>query len=350
MNINAEHLKKVIVALLEAIESGAEHAEIVANIMVQADMRGIPTHGIYFLPMLIERAKAGQLNVPTTIEKISEAGAVCHLDGGNGLGQIAASNGMKIAIEKARESGIGMTLIRNTNHIGLLAHYSLLAAKEGMVGFCACNSASAMAPWGGSEAFFGTNPFSIAAPGGDNYPVVLDMSTSVVARGKVRRADRLGEQLGPGWAIDAKGVPTTDPAEALKGTLVPVGGPKGYGMAFFIDLLCGMVSGSQFSTEVKTFHKLLGPTGVGVMVMAIDIARFMPENVYTGIINQHIANIKNSGKAEGVERIFMPGEIEADRESLSAKNGVMIDDGVVDTIDRLLDEYKINLKLSGGRV
>ena len=350
MNIKAEHLKKVIVALLKSIGTKDDQAGIVADVMVQADLRGIPTHGVYFLPMLIERVREGHLNVPTKIERLLDEGAVCHLDGGNGLGQVAASMGMDIAIEKASEFGIGMSLIRNTNHIGLLAHYSLMAAVKGMAGYCSCNSASAMAPWGGSESFFGTNPFSVAAPGGDNYPVVLDMSTSVVARGKVRRADRLGEDIAPGWAINADGVPTTSPAEALKGSLMPIGGPKGYGMAFFIDLLCGLVSGSKFSREVKTFHKLLGPTGVGVMVMAIDISRFMPSDVYNDVINRHIADIKGSNKAKGVERIYMPGEIEADKEAVSLKDGAMIDDGVVDTIDKLLFENKIELKLSAGRI
>lgn len=346
MIIRAAHLKKVIVSLLESAGTESEHADIVADVMVMADLRGISTHGIYFLPMLLERAKAGLLNIPTKVEELSVDGAACHLDGGNGLGQVAAARGMRLAIKKASESGIGMTLIRNTNHIGLLAYYSRMATNEGMVGFCACNSASAMAPWGGSQPFFGTNPFSIAAPAGNDLPIILDMSTSIVARGKVRKAVRLGEEVPLGWALDGDGIPTTNPAEAMKGTLLPIGGPKGYGMAFFIDLLCGLVSGSKFATEVNTFHKLLEPTGVGVMAMAIDISRFMPLENYYNIIDGHISRIKNSEKAVGVEKIYMPGEIEAEKEAASLKDGIAIDAGIIETINILLKDNGIGMKLS----
>ena len=153
-----------------------------------------------------------------------------------------------------------------------------------------------------------------------------------------------------GWAIDGTGSSTTDPKEALKGTLLPIGGPKGYGMAFFIDLLCGVISGSKFSREISTFHKPLSPTGVGVMTMAIDISRFMPLDAFTPIIEDHIKSIRNSEKGESCSRIYLPGEIEAEKEELAHTRGVEVDSSVLDTVDGLLKEKGLSIKLTDGVV
>jgi LDH2 family malate/lactate/ureidoglycolate dehydrogenase len=257
---------------------------------------------------------------------------------------------MRRSMEKARRFGIGFCLIRNTNNVGLLALYSLMAAREGLIGICACNGAASMAPWGGAEAFFGTNPFSIAAPAGAEQPVVLDMSTTVVARGKIRRAQRMKERIPLGWALDAGGSPTDDPKAAIQGTLVPVGEHKGYGMAFFIDLICGLLSGSSYARAVRTFHQPEGPTGVGVMTMAIDINRFMPVDHFSKLIDAHIQEIRGSTKAKGQSRIYLPGEIEAEREELNNKQGVAVDPPVLKAIDGLLEKNGIGLRLGDGRV
>ena len=269
---------------------------------------------------------------------------------GNGFGQTAAAEGMSRCIEKARRFGIGLTLIRNTNNVGLLALYSLMAAGKGLIGVCACNGAASMAPWGGAEPFFGTNPFSIAAPGTDGDPVVLDMSTTVVARGKIRRAARLREPIPLGWALDAGGVPTEDPEEAIRGTLAPVGEYKGYGMAFFIDLICGLLSGSSYSRAVRTFHQPQGPTGVGVMAGAIDIGRFMPLDRFSALVDEHTRAIRGSAKAKGQDRIYLPGEIEAERVRLSRAQGVEIDPPVVKAIDGLAEIAGLSVRLEQGKV
>jgi LDH2 family malate/lactate/ureidoglycolate dehydrogenase len=348
LQIDIKHLEKIIISLLEKSGIGKDEALIVAQVMVKADMRGIPTHGIYFLPMLLDRIKAELLEVPTEISTILDEGSVVHLDGGNGLGQVAAEKGMRMSIKKARQNGIGLTLIRNTNHIGVLAYYSAMAAEEGMVGICMSNSAAAMAPWGGTEAFFGTNPFSLAAPGDDEFPIVLDMATSVTARGKIRMAQRKNEKIPSDWAIDKAGVPTIDPNEALEGTLLPISGPKGYGLAFFIDLMCGIVSGSKFSREISTFHKPLSPTGVGVLTMAIDISRFIPLDIFTVIIKEHVKSIRLSGKGKNFDRIYLPGEIEAKKEIKARKEGVEIDPEVIESVEILLKNMDIPTRLAEG--
>ena len=179
---------------------------------------------------------------------------------------------------------------------------------------------------------------------------MLDMSTTVVARGKIRRAARLKERIPLGWALDADGSPTEEPEAAIQGTLVPVGEHKGYGMAFFIDLICGLLSGSSFAKAVRTFHQPQGPTGVGVMTMAIDIARFMPLDKFAALIAEHVRTIRDSAKAEGQNRIYLPGEIEAERERLNKARGVEIDPPVVKSIDGLLEKAGLSVRLKDGEV
>jgi LDH2 family malate/lactate/ureidoglycolate dehydrogenase len=350
VRVKADHLKKVGLELLQTTGIGLQEARLVTENLAAAEMRGVPTHGINLLPAIMERIATGQMEVPTELTVIADEQAIVHIDGGNGFGQTAAAEGMRRCIEKARQFGIGFSLIRNTNNVGLLALYSLIAAREGMIGICACNGAASMAPWGGADPFFGTNPFSIAAPGGAGDPVVLDMSTTVVARGKIRRAARLKERIPLGWALDAGGVPTDEPEAAIRGTLVPVGEHKGYGMAFFIDLICGLLSGSSYARAVRTFHQPEGPTGVGVMTMAIDIKRFMPFDRFAKLIDEHIRTIRASTKARGQVRIYLPGEIEAEREHLSRNKGIEIDPPVVEAIDNLLEKAGLSVRLSDAEV
>jgi LDH2 family malate/lactate/ureidoglycolate dehydrogenase len=350
VRVSAGHLSDVTVALLHAMGIDDRESKLVADVLVMAERRGIATHGVNFLPLLADRIEQGQVIIPTRVTVISDANAVTHLDGGNGLGQTAAEQGMRSAIDKARRFGVGLSLIRNTNHIGLLAYYTLMAASEGLVGFSACNGAASMAPWGGAEAFFGTNPFSVAAPGGEGDPVVLDMSTSIVARGKIRRALRLKERIPLGWALDPAGNPTDDPQAAMGGTLLPIGGPKGYGMALFIDMVSGLLSGSKYSRDVKTFHKPEGPTGVGVTTLAIDIARFMPLDRFRALVGEYGSSIRGSKKARDTSRIYLPGEIEAERERGSAQRGIEVDEPVCQSLDKLLEKAGLPMRMKDGEV
>lgn len=338
MKTRVEQLKSMATAVLRGAGVSQEEAAVVAESLTRAEMRGVPTHGVNFLPMIVQRIKSGLLVVPTKLTVISDEGSTTHIDGGNGLGQIAAAEAMRKAIENARTYGTGVSLVRNTNHIGLLAFYTLMAAEEGMIGVCACNSAPSMAPWGGAEPFFGTNPFSIAAPAEGDFPVVLDMSTSVVARGKIRRAVRMNQSIPVGWALDASGEPTEDPESAMKGTLLPIGGPKGYGMAFFVDLISGLLSGSKYSRQVSTFHQPLSPTGVGVFALAIDVSRFMPLQTFRRLATEHARSIRSSTKVKSTSRIYLPGEIEAENEKRALAEGLEIDPEVRRALEHLQSE------------
>jgi len=345
MRIRPEKLKEAVAGILRGFNAAEDEAQLVAESMVFADMRGVDTHGVHFLTLVADRVRAGMIRIPTPIAVISDDGATGLIDGGDGLGQVAACRAMAMSIRKARQFGVGTVLVRNTNNVGSLAFYTIQAAREGMAGIISSNAAPAISPWGGIEPFFGTNPLSIAVPDDSDAPVVLDMSASVVARGKIRRAERMKEPIPLGWATDETGTPTTDPAAAMKGTLLPIGGPKGYGLALMFDVLTGLLSGSHFGPAVKTFHQPLGPTGVGVFTMAIDIKRFMPLELFRGLIRAHIASIRESKKAKGVERIFLPGEIESEKEAKSRAEGVTLNAPVVDRLNQLLGEVKSELRL-----
>jgi LDH2 family malate/lactate/ureidoglycolate dehydrogenase len=346
MQIRPEKLKKVIVEILRGFKASESEAELVAECMVFADMRGIDTHGVHFLTLVADRIKAGMIRIPTPLAVISDDGATGLIDGGDGLGQVAACRAMEMSIKKARQFGVGTTLVRNTNNVGSLAFYTLLAAKNGMAGVTSTNGAPSISPWGGMEPFFGTNPVSVAVPTNSGDPVVLDMSASVVARGKIRKAERMKEAIPLGWAADETGTPTTDPAAAMKGTLLPIGGPKGYGLAFMVDVLAGLLSGSNFGPNVKTFHQPLGPTGVGVFTMAIDVRRFMPLEQFKGLVQAHILAIRASRKAKGVDRIFLPGEIEAEKEKRSMAEGISLNAPVAERLNQLLETVKSDLRLN----
>jgi LDH2 family malate/lactate/ureidoglycolate dehydrogenase len=347
MKVHPDRLGEVARHILKGLKAPDEEAAVVAESLVRADMRGIDTHGVHLLTVLSERIEAGMLKIPTKLKILKESRATILIDGANGLGQVAVHKAMTMSIEKARDFGLGCSLVRNTNNIGILSFYTLMAVHEGMVGIVMSNAAPAMSPWGGAEAFFGTNPLSVAIPGGgEDAAIVLDMSSSVVARGKIRRAARLKEKIPEGWAFDETGVSTTDAEKALQGTLMPIGGPKGYGLAVVVDILAGLLSGSKYGPEVITFHQLMGPTGVGVFTLAVDIERFMDRRQFQGLVQAYFTAIKDSKKADGVGRIYLPGEIEFEKEKESMREGIEIGEGVVKNLNLLLERVKSPLRLT----
>jgi LDH2 family malate/lactate/ureidoglycolate dehydrogenase len=339
-----EQLKEAIIAVLTGVGASAEEAPIVAESLLQAEMRGTDTHGLPYLKLLVERVEARMVALPTRVTVVKDEGATALLDGGNGIGQVAGWTAMERSIRKAREFGIGLTLLRNTNNLGFLAFYTLQAAAQGYIGVTMGNANAAISPWGGAEAFFGTNPLSIAVPG-DGEPIALDMSSSVVARGKIRRAQRLGEKIPLGWALDESGAPTDDPGVALKGTLLPIGGPKGYGLALMVDVLTGMLSGAAFGQAIKSFHQLTGPTGVGALTLAINVERFIPLRQFHVLMKGYVDSIRGSRKAKGTTRIYLPGEIESEKEKTSRERGIELKPASFEMVNELLEKLRSTVRL-----
>jgi len=346
MKLTYEPLFEVSVAILEKLGAQDPEARQVADSLVRANMRGIHTHGVKYLKLIAERIEAEMVKVPTQTTTLKTSQAVTLMDGNNGLGQAAAAEAMRSAMQLAHQYGLSLTFLRNTNNIGFLSYYTMMAAAEDMIGICACNAAASISLWGGMEPVLGSNPISVAFPTDRAYPLVMDLSVSNVARGKIREAERLNQPIPPTWAFGPDGQPTEDPVEALKGCLMPIGGPKGVALAIMVDLLCGLVSGSKYSKEVRTFHKLMGATGVGAFFLAINPKDIMDSVQLKHLIGAYVDDIKNIKRAAHVSQIYLPGEIENETEARSAAEGIEIDAGTVDMLNGLLGRLNCSLKLA----
>lgn len=338
MKIQEENLFKAVYEILTTLGESVENAKIVASNFCKADARGITTHGSYLLSPIYKRVQADQLSLPTEIKTVVDEAAVAVIDGGDGLGPVAGQKAVDLAIAKAASFGISYVSIRNTNNLGSLAYYTESVARQGMIGMMSCNAAPAMAPWGGAEPFTGTNPIAIAIYTGKELLFSADMATSVVARGKIRKAARENKNIPEGWAIDADGNPTTEPEIALKGTVLPMGGPKGSALALAVDIMSGILSGAAHAPNVKSFHSLQGKTGVGATLIALDIRKFMDLDEFSTIIDKYIENLKGMRKANSVSEIYIPGEIEFRRELESKEYGISLSDQSVEVINNLLKE------------
>lgn len=347
MLVVRECLRKSAVEILAACGESIEGAELVADCLIQSDSRGVSTHGTYLLQTIAERAAAGMLTLPTKPEFIMNDGATALIDGKDGLGPVAGYLAIKTCIEKTKQFGVGAVLVRNTNNIGALAYYTRFACEQNMVAIMACNAAPAMAPWGGSEALVGTNPVAIAIPTGKTYCFSADMATSVVARGKIRKAARQNTAIPDNWAIDREGKATTDPNEALQGTLLPMGGPKGSALALAVDIIAGLIAGSQFGTAVKSFHTPEGKTGVGVFCITIDVTRFIAVNQFESLIEEYIRSAKSMTKAAGFTEILMPGEFEMRKLQASEEQGIDLELQTITDINTLLAKLGSKSKLEG---
>jgi LDH2 family malate/lactate/ureidoglycolate dehydrogenase len=205
-----------------------------------------------------------------------------------------------------------------------------------MVAIMSCNAAPAMAPWGGAEAFLGTNPIAIASYTGDDCVFSADMATSVVARGKIRKAARNGETIPDNWATDGEGNFTTDPNAALNGALLPMGGPKGSALALVVDIVSGILSGASYAPNLKSFHTPEGKTGVGASMVVVDVSHFQEPKDFARKMGNYRSDVKRLKKAKGFDEIFMPGEIEYNREQKSSTEGIFVGDGAVEAINEVL--------------
>ncbi len=322
MKISYDDMKAALDRILEAAGESAENSAAASEIMVLCDARGISTHGSHMCRLVYDRAKEGRVSLPTEIRTLSEKGAAALLDGCNGMGQIAGVRAAKTAVRLAEQNGIGAVLVRNTNNVGALGYYADLIAEQKMIGLISCNASPAMAPWGAAEQFFGTQPFAISLYGGGKYVFSADMATAVAARGKIRKAAREGKPIPEGWALDREGNPTTDPAAALKGVVLPIGGAKGSAIAFAIDIAAGLLSGSSYAPNVRAIHNPEGAAGVGLLVIALDIAAFMPIDEYERKITAYFASAKNLKKAAGTDEITLPGERRHRTGEAAVRNGI----------------------------
>ncbi|MCL4533973.1 MAG: Ldh family oxidoreductase [Bacteroidetes bacterium] len=341
---SAESLRSFTASAFEKVGVPPEDAALAAASLVEADLRGVETHGIsHYLPLHIKRIKIGLVEPRANIVIKRERPSTVLLDGGNGLGQVIAGRAMRMAIEKAAHTGAAFVGITNSNHFGACAYWSMMALPHDQIGIAMTNGSKLTAPWGGRQAMLGTAPISVAIPGDREGSVVLDMATTATTKGRVLLYDKRNLRLDPTWALDAIGRPTTDPKEALQGLLQPVGGYKGYGLALVIELLSGILTGGDWSYHLggPLAEDFSRPTGVGSCFGAIAVDAYMEPDEFKAQVDRVIREIHESPRAEGCERIYMPGEIEAECKARRETEGIPLDTDVVKRLTDMGDDLGV---------
>lgn len=313
------------VRLLMAHGIPAADAQAIAHCLVLADLRGVDTHGIQYLPHYLGRVDKGLINPRPELKLEQKTPVAAGLDGQNGFGFVVGMRAMDAAIEMARTFGIGIVAARRSTHFGMAASYVLRAVEQGFVAQVYSNASPAMPPWGGRKAMLGTSPFACGAPGGKLDPYILDLSFAVAARGKIRKAGRRGEKIPLGWALDTDGRPTTDPAAADTGVVLPIGGYKGSGLAMLMDLFGGVIAGAGHAGGVgNQFSNYDRPQDVGHFFLAMKPDLFVSLDDYRARMDRLVTNVRNAPRAEGFDEILMPGEREFRLERKHRRSGIPI--------------------------
>jgi LDH2 family malate/lactate/ureidoglycolate dehydrogenase len=328
----ADRLQDWTQEVFQKVGVSRDDAVLLTDSLIEANLRGVDTHGITrMLCVYVERIRKGVLSAKSNLTIVREKASTAMIDCHNSIGQVGAARAMQMAIEKAGQTGVAFTAVAHSNHFGASAYWAMMALPHGMIGFSSTNAPAAVAPTGGCTAMFGTNPFAIAIPAGRELPVVLDLATTVVARGRIVLYAKQDKPLEPGWAFDERGVPTTDPHAAVKGLLAPIGGYKGYGISLAVDLLCGVLTGSNYGAHFPGFlaDNMIEPTNIGSVFAAVNVESFMDLQEFTAAIDKALREIKTSNKADGVKRIYIPGEIEFEMKAERLTSGIPIPEPVV---------------------
>jgi len=341
--IQAEPMKRFCVAACKAVRLSQEHAELLADTLIQADLRGVNSHGVIRLPGYIKGYQIGGINPRPSIRVVKESDATAVMDGDDGIGLIVSYPAMRLAMGKAADYGIGTVTVRKSNHFGMAAYWPMMALERDMVGYATTNASPTMAPWGGITLSHGNNPISYAIPAGRELPLVLDIAMSVVAKGKIRLAALKNEPIPMGWAMDKYGKPTTDAEAAVDGLLMPMGSHKGYGMALVNDVLCGVLSGGEFGTGIPKARGGGGTKKMGYchFFMALDVGHFIPVVEFKERVDKLVRMMKISQPAQGQNRIYLPGEIEFETKRQRIKEGIPYSKANINQLERLAKDLHL---------
>jgi LDH2 family malate/lactate/ureidoglycolate dehydrogenase len=327
--VPAAALRRVVAETFARCGMAEADAALLADSLVRADLRGIHSHGVLRVPEYVEKLTRGGVDPRGRPRVVRDAGAALVVDGGNSMGQIGAAFAMRRAIERARETGVAAAAVRGSNHCGAMDYYAMLALAEEMVGLAASNALPTMAPWGGIDRIVGLNPVGIAIPAGEEPPLVLDIALGATAHGKIRVYQQKGLRIPEGWAFDAQGRPTSDPAAALAGLIQPIGGYKGVGLAMVTGILSALLSGALYGTELGDLEAGPKPGGDGHFLMAIRVAAFEEPARFKARVDAIVRQVHASRPAPGVGRLYVPGEMEAEFERRRAAEGIPLNDATL---------------------
>lgn len=331
-----------------------EHAVLATDVLIQADLRGVDSHGVARLSGYYRLWSKGRINTQPNIKIVHETPTTATVDGDGGLGLVVAPFAMKIAIEKAKTYGSGWVSVKNSNHYGIAGYHSLLAVEEEMIGISMTNASPLVAPTYANERMLGTNPMCYAFPAGNYPPIVVDMATATAANGKLEIAQRAGKQVPDGWIQDAEGKSTTDP-DALKkgGSLLPLGSDKdhgshkGFGLSATVDILSAVLSGANYGPWVPPFVAFLDPPadpvgeGIGHFLGAMRVDGFRPVEDFKAHIDNWIHTFKNAKTVDATKTVVIPGEPEYAFTQERRISGIPLVDPVVEDLNKLAEALGI---------
>ncbi|MGO4885638.1 MAG: Ldh family oxidoreductase [Bryobacteraceae bacterium] len=334
--ISAEDLTAWAAGLLEAAAFPKPTAQVVAESLVAANLRGVDSHGVQLLPYYVEQVERGDMAPAAEGRVVDESGACLLYDGANGAGQQIASVCCQHAVRLAHKHGIAIVTAREANHFGAAAYWGQKISAAGMLGMVMCNASPIVAPWQAKEPRLGTNPICMCVPG----PWLLDMATTTVANNRIFKALTNGEETIPaGWAVDSEGVPTTNTEAAIRGMPMPLGGYKGSGLAMMVEILCGALSGGAMSVDVGGIRIEGKPTRTSHTFVAIDVGRFMPLEDFRRRIEWLVNSVKSAAPARGYEEVLVAGDPEWRTDAERRTHGIPLGDGtwhcLVETAERL---------------
>lgn len=337
----SEDLKNYVVRFLSAMDVPELDAQIAADVLVSADLRGINSHGVIRLHSYYgDGLRRHQIDPLSPLKVIKENPSTLAMDGGNGLGPVVAYRAMSRCIKMADDTGIAVTTVRNSNHFGIAGYYAMMALPEDMIGISLTNSQPLVTPTFGLNRAIGTNPIAVAVPAGEERPYVLDMATSIVPLGKIAVHQKTGQAIPQGWGINQHGELTTDPSEVIKnGALLPLGGPaelrgyKGYGLSLLVDLLSGVLSGAAFGKGVGRPADDRN-ADVGHFFAAIKIENFRPVDYFKADMDDYIRSLKSTPKLPRQDRIYIHGEKEFELQNKYMKEGIPLMAEVVDSLKK----------------
>jgi L-2-hydroxycarboxylate dehydrogenase (NAD+) len=354
--VPAEVLQGFVEQVFVALGTPPDDARICAEVLLASDLRGIESHGVGRLKAYYERIRAGVQLVETEMEIVQETETTALVDGHHGMGAVIAHRSMRLAMDKAREYGLGAVAVRNSTHFGVAGYYALMAAREGMMGLALTNARPVIPPTFGAEPMLGTNPIAFAAPSDAGFPFCFDAATSVVSRGKIEVLARAEKPTPEGWVVEGAGAPLTDSSEILRrlatGTamLLPLGGAgeatggyKGFDLATVVEILCASLGEGAFMKDLLGFAPdgSRRPYMLGHFFLAIDIEHFIPLELSKRITGQIMRDLQNARKAPGQDHIYVAGEKEEERQELVRERGIPVNRNLRRDLQTVRDDLGI---------
>lgn len=344
--VQYEQLKGFVTELLKKVGMPENDAVWMSETLTMTNLRGMDSHGVLRVPDYVERMKCGAINVHPDMRVSQLSPAVTLVDADAAAGCVAARRAMELAIESAESFGVGISAVKNSNHFGAGASYAQMAVDRDMVGIVLTNVPPLITAPGAKTKLVGNNPIGIGIPTYGEHPFMLDMSLSVVAEGKLRFAAAKGEKIPSTWAVDKDGKPTDDPEAALKGFLLPIAGYKGLGLAYVVDILCGMLTSGVFADKIKSMYRNpTEPSLVGHMMMAIKMTSFLSKSDMKRHMEYYHKYLESAPLTDGAQPLCFPGEIEHRSEQYRRKHGIPVPISILEKLNQLGKEFDVTAEL-----